>query len=280
MMKLKHNKKRNTAFLYETLIVELTKAVVKNDHGTKQFIVATLKEHFKPSTILWEDLQFYKALSEPAELDPYTAEKLLFEVKKDRSQINPKTLFTEQSRLIRKINRNLSKSVYSNFVPGYRSLATISQIFNHDLTTKQRVLLEKELMKILSSSAEQPQTEVKQVEPIDSLSYKIFVNKFNEQYGTGLLEEQQTLLNNYVMSVADNGLRLRVYLNEELYRLRSVVGDSLMLNEVKSDPKMVEATQEVIRLIESFKSKAEIDEKMLRRILDIQNLASEIQNGD
>tara|TARA_R100000008_G_scaffold80965_1_gene63790 strand:+ start:137 stop:976 length:840 start_codon:yes stop_codon:yes gene_type:complete len=279
-MKLKHNKKRNTAFLYETLIVELTKAVVKNDHGTKQFIVATLKEHFKPSTILWEDLQFYKALSEPAELDPYTAEKLLFEVKKDRSQINPKTLFTEQSRLIRKINRNLSKSVYSNFVPGYRSLATISQIFNHDLTTKQRVLLEKELMKILSSSAEQPQTEVKQVEPIDSLSYKIFVNKFNEQYGTGLLEEQQTLLNNYVMSVADNGLRLRVYLNEELYRLRSVVGDSLMLNEVKSDPKMVEATQEVIRLIESFKSKAEIDEKMLRRILDIQNLASEIQNGD
>jgi len=280
LMKLKHNKKRNTAFLYETLIVELTKAVVKNDHGTKQFIVATLKEHFKPSTILWEDLQFYKALSEPAELDPYTAEKLLFEVKKDRSQINPKTLFTEQSRLIRKINRNLSKSVYSNFVPGYRSLATISQIFNHDLTTKQRVLLEKELMKILSSSAEQPQTEVKQVEPIDSLSYKIFVNKFNEQYGTGLLEEQQTLLNNYVMSVADNGLRLRVYLNEELYRLRSVVGDSLMLNEVKSDPKMVEATQEVIRLIESFKSKAEIDEKMLRRILDIQNLASEIQNGD
>lgn len=280
MMKLKHNKKRNTAFLYETLIVELTKAVMKNDTLTKQFIVVTLQEHFMPSTILWEDLQFYKALSEPEELDVYTAEKLLFEVKKDRATINAKNLFTEQSRLIRKINKNLSKSVYSNFVPGYRSLATISQIFNHDLTTKQRVLLEKELMKILSFSETPVQPKQEEIVPIDSLSYKIFVNKFNEQYGSGLLEEQRTLLSNFVMSVSDNGLTLRVYLNEELHRLRSVISQSLMLSEVKSDRSMMAATQEVIELIESFKNVAEIDEKMIRRILDMQTLASEIQNGD
>lgn len=279
-MKLKHNKKRNTAFLYETLIVELTKAVMKNDTLTKQFIVVTLQEHFMPSTILWEDLQFYKALSEPEELDVYTAEKLLFEVKKDRATINAKNLFTEQSRLIRKINKNLSKSVYSNFVPGYRSLATISQIFNHDLTTKQRVLLEKELMKILSFSETPVQPKQEEIVPIDSLSYKIFVNKFNEQYGSGLLEEQRTLLSNFVMSVSDNGLTLRVYLNEELHRLRSVISQSLMLSEVKSDRSMMAATQEVIELIESFKNVAEIDEKMIRRILDMQTLASEIQNGD
>jgi hypothetical protein len=279
-MKLKHNKKRNTAFLYETLIVELTKAVMKNDGLTKQFIVTTLKEHFKPSTVLWEDLQFYKALSEPEELDLYTAEKLIFEVKKDRAMIDAKNLFTEQSRLIRKINKNLSKSVYSNFVPGYRSLATISQIFNQDLTTKQRVLLEKELMKILLTPEESVQAPQEKIVPIDSLSYKLFVNKFNEEYGSSLLEEQRALLSKFVMSVSDNGLSLRVYLNEELHRLRSVISQSLMLKEVKTDPRMTRATQDVIQIIESFKNVTEIDEKMLRRILDMQTLASEIENGD
>ena len=36
-MKLKHNKKRNTAFLYEALVKELTKAIVNKDVEGKLF---------------------------------------------------------------------------------------------------------------------------------------------------------------------------------------------------------------------------------------------------
>ena len=43
-MKFKHNKKRNTAFLYETLIKELTKAVVHKDEEKRKFIVDTMKQ--------------------------------------------------------------------------------------------------------------------------------------------------------------------------------------------------------------------------------------------
>ncbi len=35
-MKLKHNKKRNTAFLYEALVKELTKAVVNKEYRKKK----------------------------------------------------------------------------------------------------------------------------------------------------------------------------------------------------------------------------------------------------
>jgi len=34
-MKMKHNKKRNTAFLYESLIKELTKAIVRKQTDPK-----------------------------------------------------------------------------------------------------------------------------------------------------------------------------------------------------------------------------------------------------
>mgnify|MGYP003153883036 FL=1 len=181
-MKLKHNKKRNTAFLYESLIVELTKAIVNGNTADRDRILETIRAYFKPDTILWEDLQYYKALSESEDLDIYTAEKLIFEVKKDRGIMDHKRLFVEQSSLINRINKNLSKSVFSNFVPGYRSLATISQIFGADLTTKQRVLLEKELTNLLTTSIGNQASPAKAMVPIDDLSYGVFVQKFNNEY--------------------------------------------------------------------------------------------------
>ena len=150
MSKAKHNKKRNTAVLYETLMVELTKAVLSDNNKQKQVILDLVSEHFADGTSLKRDLDFYRALYETKGLDRYTAEKLMFEVRTDReNRQNKRQLFNEQTRLINLMNRRLTKSVFSNFVPGYKSLATISQIFISDVSTKLRVLLEKELMEKL-----------------------------------------------------------------------------------------------------------------------------------
>ena len=45
--KIKHNKKRNTAFLYEALVRELTKASMRKDGEKKNTIVSIFKEFFK-----------------------------------------------------------------------------------------------------------------------------------------------------------------------------------------------------------------------------------------
>jgi hypothetical protein len=49
---MKHNKKRNTAFLYECLIKEMTKAVVRKDLELKEQIVRILKQYFTKGTPL------------------------------------------------------------------------------------------------------------------------------------------------------------------------------------------------------------------------------------
>ena len=38
MTKFKHNKKRNTAFIYEILVRELTRAIMKNDQQLQEEI--------------------------------------------------------------------------------------------------------------------------------------------------------------------------------------------------------------------------------------------------
>ena len=61
---MKHNKKRNTAFLYECLVKELTKAIVRNDSDLKSKITEVIKENFKKGTILKKDLDIYNSLLE------------------------------------------------------------------------------------------------------------------------------------------------------------------------------------------------------------------------
>ena len=82
-MKLKHNKKRNTAFIYEALVREIAKAVVRKDDNRKNLIIKIMKEHFAPNNILAKELQLYKALEETRGLDIYTAERLIKEARLD-----------------------------------------------------------------------------------------------------------------------------------------------------------------------------------------------------
>ena len=276
MKKTRHNKKRNTGFLYESLIVELTKAIVGQDAKRKNNIISMITNYFASDTHMCRDLVFYKTLNETNELDPYTAEKLIYEVKKDRSKIvSEKHLFDEQTRLINLINKRLSKNVYLNFVPGYKSLATISQIFNRDISTKNRVLLEKELMQKLTAQFK-PIVEEELVQ-IDSLVFNKFAQKFNNKYNGALLSEQKTLLNKYIFSFPKDTAEFKVYLNEEISRLKEILNAALLGSILKEDKSMQESTKKVISFIESFKEK-EFDRGNIQKILEIQELASELEN--
>ena len=76
---MKHNKKRNTAFIYECLIREATVAIIKNDTEKQNKVVAVIKKHFAPTSILSEHLQCYKSLYETTTLPQHLIEKVLKE---------------------------------------------------------------------------------------------------------------------------------------------------------------------------------------------------------
>jgi hypothetical protein len=180
-MKLKHNKKRNTAFLYETLIKELTKAVVAKEGSRKNAIIAMLKEHFSKGTILGKELDLYKAIKDTSHLDVYTAERLISETKKQYSEMDKQAIFEAQSTLIESINKVVGKGAFSNFVPNYKTLASISQIFSDSLTAKEKVLLERKVMGRLVSRP-RLNAEKKEMEHIDNLVFKKVIENFNKKY--------------------------------------------------------------------------------------------------
>jgi hypothetical protein len=270
---MKHNKKRNTAFLYEALVREATKCVVEKDEKRKKKILSILKEHFRKGKTLAKELELYKSLSETTGLDPYTAEKLIYEVKSVYLGLGFEQVFDDQTALINDINKGLSKNVFTNFVPNYKTLATISQILNPKTAVKKRVLFEREIINRMSAEKKASESGIK---PIDNLVYKTFVEKFNSAYGS-LHEEQQRLLNNYVLSFRDNGIDFKIFLNEELGRLKKDIKNAIKLEEVKNDKEMIEKSKKVLELLESFKE-VEINPEMLKSVLKVQTLVREIQS--
>ena len=277
MPKNKHNKKRNTAFLYEALLKEVTKAIISGDKEAKRTAISILKESFAPKTILSEELELYKTLLETKEMDNLTAEKIVFQVRQARNNLSESDIQEAQNRLISRVNRELSSSVYSNFVPNYKNIATVSQLFSTDegnANIKSGVLLEQ---KVVSSLMEGLSTsDAPKMKPIDNLVFKSFVSKYNKEYSSGILSEQKELLNRYILSFSDNGVDVNIYLNEELGRLHGVLTDALASDDIKTDSTMVESTKRVISMIDGFR-KTPVNKDLIEDVLKIQNLVSEIQ---
>jgi hypothetical protein len=271
--KFRHNKKRNTAFLFESLVKELTKAVLSKDKERQSKIVKVIKEHFIAGSSLEAELKLYRALHEVNGLESNIANRLVAEVRRSHEKnVDGKKLYEEQSALIKKINKALSQDVYANFVPNYKNLATLAQMFSENTPIQERVLLEQKIVTQITTKQEE-----KEMVPIDNLVYKTFVEKFNEQYEGKLHEEQQGILTRYIYSISDNGVSLKTYLNEEIERLRKIIKKSLRLEEVKEDMGMVESTNKVLGVLDSFKE-IQINEASLSKILKIQELAREVQN--
>ena len=174
---MKHNKKRNTAFLYECLIRELTKAILQEDKIRQSKVKGLLREFYTKGKVLSKELGLYKSLLESKELKSDFSKRLMVETKKDFNDLDRKEIFNEQTALINKINKALGNKAFSNFVPNYKDIATIGLYFqNSNLGAKKRIMLEDKVVSFLTR-LDESQTEMK---PVDSLEFKMFVKRFNQ----------------------------------------------------------------------------------------------------
>ena len=273
-MKVKHNKKRNTAFVFEALVREATVAILKKEGDRKNRVVSILKKHFYDGSPLKKDLECYRSLYENQNLDKETSEKIFKEVRLHKRLIDPDGLFKQQTELIHDINKELTSEVFNNFVPNYKTLATIAQMFSSKTSPKDSVILEKLLVENMQKAAEE-----RDATPVDSLTYRTFVNKFNEKYENDLLNEQKSLLTHYIASFADNALELKIFLNEEIARLKQKLVEAKEADEIKNDEDMLLKTEQVIEKLNSF-AKEQVTENVLLTVLKTQSLVKEIYNAD
>ena len=272
-MKNKHNKKRNTALVFEALSREATIAIIKGDKERKEKVISIVRKHFTGDSLLRKDLECYRSLSENQDLDKGTSQKILEAVKLSKRLIDPDGLFKQQTEMINDINKDLSSATFNNFVPNYKSLATIAKMFNTN-SPKESVILEDRVISEMCGKLQESE-----MKPIDTLTYSTFVKKFNKEYDSTLLSEQKELLNRYISSFSHEDLEMKIYLNRELGRLKESLEKATEVEEVATDPEMTKKTQLVKERLQSLANETTLNEATLFTILKTQELVKEIHDG-
>ena len=155
----------------------------------------------------------------------------------------------------------------------HKTLATIDQMFSIKTSPKDKVLLENEIVEMMMQKI--TPTEVTEV---DSLVVSNFVEKFNNKYSDDLLEEQQELLTHYILSFTDNAVSLKMFLNNEISRLKEALGNSTSVDEIRSDKTMIEKTERIVEKLNSY-AKSPVTEEILLSVLKTQSLVKEIYDN-
>jgi hypothetical protein len=274
-MRLKHNKKRNTAFLYESLVRELTKSILKQDKNRKNKVVEILKQYFSGNSSLKRELDLYKSLYNTSGVDRKIAEKIVVETKIAHRELNKRKIFEDQTSLIKNMNIAFTPKVFNTFVPNFRNIATIYSLFNADVPANERVLLEEKVLDAMSGSVMTEQ----EMKPVDNIVYSTFVSKFNQEYSGKLLDEQKELLTRYITSFSDNGLEIKVFLNEEIGRLREKMGQLSSTATVSSDEDLSKNSKDICALLEQY-SDQKITVEIVETVLKTQQLIHEIEKMD
>ena len=269
-MKSKHNKKRNTAFVFEALSREATVAIIKGDHQRKEKVVSIVRKHFTSDSLLKKDLECYRSLYENQNLDETTSKKIVEAVMAAKRLIDPDGLFKQQTEIINDINKDLSPTTFNNFVPNYKTLATIAKMFNTN-SPKQSVMLETKIIDGMTGVIEE-----QKMEAIDSLTFTTFTKKFNDKYNSSLLREQKELLNHYISSFSHDDLETKIFLNRELGRLKKSLSEAVEVEDIANDPEMVRKTNAVRERLETLSNETSLNESTLLTILKTQELVKEI----
>jgi len=188
--------------------------------------------------------------------------------------IDPTGLFKLQSQMIGEINKEIDSDIFNNFVPNYKTLATIDQLFSVKTPIRNKMMLENELVSFMTEDSV-----ISEESEIDDVVVKTFVEKFNNKYTDNLLEEQKNLLTQYISSFSDNSLSLKVYLNEEISRLKHKLNEAKSSKEFLEDTDMLNRLNQIIEKLNSYSS-AEINDEVLLTVLRTQSLTKEIfSNG-
>lgn len=230
MKKIKHSKFKNTGFLFELLVRQVTSDILSQNRSTAERI---LKEYFNSKKELSKELKLYQFLINEKYASEAKAEKFIDTVCEARKKLDETKLTKEKYNLIKEIktNYNLEEFIKSP-ISNYKLLASIYKIFENTMTTgnynpvdilSARFTITET---IINSSVKNKEARLKdlaieeykkQTDDVRTITYKFLIEKFNEKY-KNLTNEQKVLLREYINNINNNG-NLTKYVLSEVQKL-------------------------------------------------------------
>ena len=287
MKKIKHSKFKNTGFIFELLVRQITSEIMSANKSVAEKI---LKEHFNSKKELSKELKLYQYLINEKYNSESKAEQFINTICEAHKRLDEKKLTKEKYNLIKEIKDtyNLDEFIKSP-ISNYKTLASIYKIFEISITNEQydptdivssRFTIAEN---IINTSIQNKDAKVKdavmeeyrkQDDDLRAISYKILVENFNNKY-KNLTEEQKGLLREYINNINNTG-KLNEYVTNEITNL---VNNLKEVGSKISDKVTKIKLAETIANIRKIKSVKKIKEQHLSAMMMTYELLSELKQS-
>lgn len=279
MNKIKHSKYKNTAILYETLVKQLMYDSMQ-DRDSKA--MGIIKKYFNKNTELYKELKLYQSLHESNFNNDSKAMYFVDKMIAARKRLSSKSLRSEKYNLVKEIKENYNiDHFFKSSIKDYKEWASIYQLFEYD-EYDYPVEINKCKMTLCESIVNKPASveetthpsvaEFAKLDPeIRSLSYKLMVDSFNENY-SGLSKPQKEILRAYITNT--NGQELLEYFK------KSAMGVKKKLDIIAKDDTIDEVisikAEETAKLLCRYKDLRMVNENDIYVLMKYHDLITEI----
>jgi hypothetical protein len=287
MKKIKHSKFKNTGFIFELLVRQITAEVMSSSKSVAEKL---LKEHFNSKQELSKELKLYQYLINEKYNSESKAEQFINTILEARKKIDEKKLTKEKYNLIKEIKEtyNLDEFIKSP-ISNYKTLASIYKIFETvttdtqyeptDIVSARFTIAEN----IINSSIQNKDVKIKdavleeyrkQDDDLRAVSYKLLVESFNNKY-SNLTNDQKGLLREYINNINNTG-KLNEYVSNEISKL--VEGLKEVGSKISDKVTKIKLA-ETIANVRKIKSVKKIKEQHLSAMMMTYELLSELKQS-
>ena len=287
MKKIKHSKFKNTGFIFELLVRQITSEIMSANKSVAERI---LKEHFNSKKELSKELKLYQYLINEKYNSESKAEKFIDTILEARKRLDETKLTREKYNLIKEIKDtyNLEEFIKSP-ISNYKTLASIYKIFEvastdeqydpTDIVSSRFTITES----IINSSIQNKDAKLKdlvmeeykkQDEDLRAVPYKLLVESFNNKY-KNLTNEQKGLLREYINNINNTG-KLNEYVSNEITKL--INGLKEVGSKITDKVTQIKLA-ETIANVRKVKSVKKIKEQHLSALMMTYELLSELKQS-
>jgi hypothetical protein len=227
-----HNKKRNTALLYEFLVRTISSALVEGDKKKSSMALRILRKHFKPGSQLYKEFRLFNALLKTTVSTDGVATSILNEARNAAVSADISSLDREKSLLIRSINHMIQdENFYDQPIAEYRLYATIQTLLNEwrkptgtaDIPSLANY--EEQLREwLLSEKKKDDHVLIDESPGTTRLLMKVMMKKLNEKYSNALNDDQREIIKAYAFSAANED---QATIKKKLEEVRSELIESI-----------------------------------------------------
>lgn len=284
MIKLKHSKFKNTGFIYEILVRNISIDILQNKQSTPSYNI--LKKFFKYGTQLNQQLLLYNILLTNKMKTSQQAQMLIKQVLSLYNKLDKYALNKQKYKLIQYIKQYYNlQDLFSTKVQQYKTLASIYKLFQSrnskqnynpvQIVNSKQIVIQHitNVSTILQQKDQIVQNFINQDEDTQTLAYKLIIQRFNKKYKTIFTQQQKVLLRKYMYSFSNVGM-----LKQHINLIVPIMINKIQQNIKKLDNSVIKIKlQQVLHQINNIQQNRLIKQNHVIALLKTYSLLEQLQ---